>query len=70
MSESSAPGTGFLVDVTREWEAATAPAEAAGIRVVHLRLGWCWGRVGERWRRCCRPSRREPEGASARASSG
>jgi uncharacterized protein (TIGR01777 family) len=29
----------FLADVCREWEAATAPAEDAGIRVVHLRTG-------------------------------
>ncbi|PTL79374.1 TIGR01777 family oxidoreductase [Vitiosangium sp. GDMCC 1.1324] len=39
LTESSASGEGFLADVTREWEAATAPAEQAGIRVVHLRLG-------------------------------
>ena len=39
LTEASAPGSGFLADVTREWEAATAPAEKAGIRVVHLRTG-------------------------------
>ncbi len=39
LTESSPAGEGFLADVTREWEAATAPAEQAGIRVVHLRLG-------------------------------
>ncbi|QRN95105.1 TIGR01777 family oxidoreductase [Archangium violaceum] len=39
LTESSTSGEGFLADVTREWEAATAPAEQAGIRVVHLRLG-------------------------------
>jgi hypothetical protein len=39
LTESSPPGEGFLADATREWEAATAPAEQAGIRVVHLRLG-------------------------------
>ncbi|MBZ4399678.1 MULTISPECIES: TIGR01777 family oxidoreductase [unclassified Myxococcus] len=39
LTEESAPGTGFLADVCRVWEAATAPAEAAGIRVVHLRIG-------------------------------
>jgi hypothetical protein len=39
LTESSASGQGFLADVTRDWEAATAPAERAGIRVVHLRLG-------------------------------
>jgi uncharacterized protein (TIGR01777 family) len=39
LTEESAPGTGFLADVCRAWEASTAPAEAAGIRVVHLRIG-------------------------------
>jgi hypothetical protein len=39
LDESSAPGTGFLADVCLQWEAATAPAEAAGARVVHLRNG-------------------------------
>jgi uncharacterized protein (TIGR01777 family) len=37
--ETAPPGTGFLADVCRQWEAATAPAEAAGIRVAHLRTG-------------------------------
>ncbi len=39
MREESRPGTDFLADVCRAWEAATAPAEARGIRVVHLRIG-------------------------------
>jgi uncharacterized protein (TIGR01777 family) len=39
LTETSAPGEGFLAGVTAEWEAATAPAEQAGIRVVHLRTG-------------------------------
>jgi uncharacterized protein len=39
LDESSAPGTGFLSDVCREWEAAADPARAAGIRVAHLRFG-------------------------------
>lgn len=39
LTESSASGAGFLAEVTREWEEATAPAVAAGIRVVNLRLG-------------------------------
>ena len=39
LDEESAPGTGFLADVCREWEAAAAPALHCGIRVVHLRLG-------------------------------
>jgi uncharacterized protein (TIGR01777 family) len=39
VDESSDPGEGFLAEVCREWEAATAPATAAGIRVVNLRFG-------------------------------
>lgn len=39
LTESSAPGEGFLAGVVREWEAATAPATARGIRVVNLRFG-------------------------------
>ena len=37
--ESGPTGEGFLADVVRRWEAATAPAEAAGARVAHLRTG-------------------------------
>ena len=36
LTEESAPGTGFLADVGREWEAAS---EAKGVRVVNLRFG-------------------------------
>ena len=39
LTEDSGPGQGFLAQVCREWEAATAPAEAAGVRVVHIRSG-------------------------------
>jgi uncharacterized protein (TIGR01777 family) len=39
LTEASPPGTGFLAELSRDWEAATAPAEAAGIRVAHLRTG-------------------------------
>lgn len=39
LDESSARGGGFLADVCAAWEAATAPAERAGIRTVHLRTG-------------------------------
>lgn len=38
-TEQSAPGQGFLADVVVDWEAVTAPAKEAGIRVVHLRIG-------------------------------
>lgn len=39
LDESSLPGTGFLADLCRQWEAAAQPARDAGIRVVHMRLG-------------------------------
>jgi len=39
LQENSGPGSGFLPDVCRQWEAATDPATRKGIRVVHLRIG-------------------------------
>lgn len=39
LTEEDGPGAGFLAEVVRQWEASTAPAEEAGIRVVHLRSG-------------------------------
>jgi uncharacterized protein (TIGR01777 family) len=39
LDELSPLGEGFLADVGRAWEAATAPADRAGIRVAHLRTG-------------------------------
>jgi uncharacterized protein len=39
LDDGALPGTGFLADLGRTWEAASAPAEAAGIRVVRLRFG-------------------------------
>lgn len=39
LTETSSPGEGFLADVVKAWEASTAPAAAAGIRVVHMRNG-------------------------------
>jgi uncharacterized protein len=35
--EGAPAGDGFAAEMVEEWEAAAAPAEAAGIRVVHLR---------------------------------
>ncbi|MBO1750617.1 TIGR01777 family oxidoreductase [Actinotalea sp. BY-33] len=46
LTEGSAPGEGFLVDVVQAWEDATAPAEAAGVRVAHLRTGIVMSRSG------------------------
>jgi uncharacterized protein (TIGR01777 family) len=39
VDEKAPPGTGFLAEVSREWEEATAPAAAAGVRVVTMRTG-------------------------------
>ncbi len=39
LTEDSALGEGFLAEVCRDWEGATAPAEEAGIRVVTVRSG-------------------------------
>jgi hypothetical protein len=39
LDEDSGPGEGFLPELCRDWEAATAPAREAGIRVVNLRIG-------------------------------
>jgi uncharacterized protein (TIGR01777 family) len=38
LDEGSAPGSGFLAEVARQWEAAADPARERGIRVVHLRI--------------------------------
>jgi uncharacterized protein (TIGR01777 family) len=39
LTEDSDTGKGFLADVVRAWEAATAPAQEAGLRVAHARTG-------------------------------
>jgi hypothetical protein len=39
LTEQSAPGDDFLAHVARDWEAATASAVRAGVRVVNLRMG-------------------------------
>lgn len=39
LDEDAGPGDGFLAEVARQWEEATAAAEAAGIRVVTARFG-------------------------------
>lgn len=39
LTEASAPGDLFLSHVCQQWEAAAEPARAAGIRVVHPRIG-------------------------------
>jgi uncharacterized protein len=39
VDESAPAGSGFLARVVRDWEAASEPAAAAGIRVVRIRSG-------------------------------
>lgn len=46
LDELSAPGNDFLSGLCQKWEAATAPAEDAGIRTVHLRTGIVLSRRG------------------------
>lgn len=43
VTEKDPAGADFLAQVCAQWEAATAPAEAAGIRVAHLRSGLVLG---------------------------
>ena len=46
LREDSRPGTGFLPEVCREWEAAAEPAARAGIRVVNARIGFVLSPAG------------------------
>jgi hypothetical protein len=39
VTEQDPAGSDFLAQLCAQWEGATAPAEAAGVRVVHLRTG-------------------------------
>ncbi|HVX85763.1 MAG TPA: TIGR01777 family oxidoreductase [Phycisphaerae bacterium] len=60
LNEESAPapeGRSFLADVCRAWEAATRPAQNAGIRVVHARLGVVLSRHGGALARLLTPTK-------------
>lgn len=46
LDEDAVLGKGFLPELCAAWEAATDPAEEAGIRVVHLRFAVVLGRDG------------------------
>lgn len=46
LDEQSPPGSDFVAGVCVQWEAATAPADDAGIRVVRTRSGVILGREG------------------------
>lgn len=51
VDESAPAGEGFLADVVREWEAATAPAAQAGARVFVARTGLVVAKEGGAWQR-------------------
>lgn len=51
VDESAPSGSGFLAGLCREWEAATEPAEQAGVRCVALRTGLVVSRRGGAWGR-------------------
>ncbi len=57
LTEQSPAGTGFLAEVVTAWEAAAAPAEAAGLRVPRIRSGIVLAPHGgalQRFARLCR----------------
>ncbi|MDQ2649151.1 MAG: TIGR01777 family oxidoreductase [Actinomycetota bacterium] len=46
LTEASGPGDDYLAEICTTWEAATAAAEEAGIRVAHIRTGIVLGAGG------------------------
>jgi hypothetical protein len=46
LDEHAPAGTGYFADLARAWEAATEPAQAAGVRVVRMRTGFPLDRGG------------------------
>lgn len=46
LTEDSTPGHNFLAEVCRDWERATDPAAARGIRIVNLRFGVIFSPAG------------------------
>ena len=55
LTELSAPGSGFLEDVTAEWERESQRASALGVRVVNPRIGIVLGRDGGALKRMLTP---------------
>lgn len=51
LDEDSGPGSGFLADLCRAWEAAVAPAADAGVRTVSIRTGIVLGLGGPLFKR-------------------
>jgi uncharacterized protein len=57
LDETSSPGSGFLANVCRDWEAAAEPAAQAGVRVVELRIGVVLAAGGGALRKMIEPFR-------------
>ena len=57
VNEDRPAGSGFLAEVAQQWEQATAPASAVGIRVVTMRLGVVLSTAGGALPRMCLPFR-------------
>ena len=55
LTEESLPGTGFLPEVTQQWEQATEPARDAGVRVINLRIGVVLSSAGGALRKMLTP---------------
>ncbi|HTM49722.1 MAG TPA: TIGR01777 family oxidoreductase [Bryobacteraceae bacterium] len=55
LTESSAPGSGFLADVCKEWEEQARLAESLGIRVARIRTGIVLGKGGGALRKMLPP---------------
>jgi hypothetical protein len=55
-TEDDPPGEGFLARLVHDWEAAAAPAAAAGIRVAHARSGLVLSPRGGVLKRLARPA--------------
>ena len=70
LTEASPAGFDFLADVCREWEAALAPASAAGIRVAAMRFGVVLSATGGALERMLPAFGPAPAGRSARVSNG
>ena len=67
LDESSPPGTGFLADTCREWEAAADVARAFGARVVQTRFGVVLSKEGGALQKMLLPFKM---GAGGRVGSG
>lgn len=67
LTEESAPGSDFLAELARDWEAEAARAEAVGMRVVRLRMGVVLAKHGGALAKMLLPFRL---GAGGRISSG